>query len=947
MELTLRARLALSAAFASTMLAVFAAPALAAAPANDNLADAQPIGPTLPVTGVSGTTVDATAEAGEPSPTYLAFPFNSVWYSLAVPAAGDYADIVTVSTCGGSGYNGDYIDVYAVNGPGFDGLQRQNRFVSTSSCTFTFVVAQGTQYRIVVDRANDGGAPHTLSVTEWAPPAGAPANDDFADAQEIGPGLPIEGVQGSNIGASPEIGEPSHGYEHAYSSVWYALNVPAAGDYPDVVTVNTCQEFGGGNNSVAVYAVEGPGFDGLVRQAAAGMEQSCAFTFAVTEGTNYRIAVDNINGGEDFTLSVTAPSPPANDMFADRQVIPSALPQDVDGSTVDASSEPNEPSPSRRDPERSVWYEWTSDVDEPVKINVCESDSEFRSFSPAIAVYTSQEEDPTVSDLDLIAGVSNGRSCTLIFDPTDAASEARSAGTPRTYYIAVDGLDEEVDFNLKLALATPPPNDDFADRQTIPSALPQTVPGSTLDASAEAGEPSHTGEVDARRSVWYEWTTSADGPIKFDVCDADFEDAAIAVYVGDPVLEELDEVDSNHGQGCTLDLDLTGNTDSVTFYVAVDSGNEEGDFNLNLRVPSPPANDDFEDALDVGPGLPVGVDGTNVDATRQPDEPSPESTVHSVWYAWTPDATQTVTVHTCKSSFDSILAVYTGSSFEDLSEVEGENFDCPGSSRGQKVTFEAQMGTRYLIAVDGDREGTFTLGIQVPGAAPAMPTITGVSPDSGGDDNDPKVIGNAEAGSTVTIYEDPACEDISYASGTAAEFASPGIPVHVGDDTTTTFYARAANVDGESSCSATSVSYSEVTPDPAPAAPTFLSSTPSSGNDNDPELRGTAPPGSTVRIYTNPTCTSAVAGTGSAALFAGAGITVHVGDNTTTTFYATAQDADGTSACSSSSLSYQETTPSTQPPGGNDPGNTTTKCPKGKQLKNGKCVKKKKKKKRK
>ncbi len=74
----------------------------------------------------------------------------------------------------------------------------------------------------------------------------------------------------------------------------------------------------------------------------------------------------------------------------------------------------------------------------------------------------------------------------------------------------------------------------------------------------------------------------------------------------------------------------------------------------------------------------------------------------------------------------------------------------------------------------------------------------------------------------------------------------------------------------------------------APDAPTIETSTPASpANDNDPELVGSAEAGSTIRIYKAATaadCTPAnLAATGTEAAFAGAGLTVSVADDTTTT----------------------------------------------------------------
>ena len=76
--------------------------------------------------------------------------------------------------------------------------------------------------------------------------------------------------------------------------------------------------------------------------------------------------------------------------------------------------------------------------------------------------------------------------------------------------------------------------------------------------------------------------------------------------------------------------------------------------------------------------------------------------------------------------------------------------------------------------------------------------------------------------------------------------------------------------------------------------PTGLATNPAStGNNNSPKVSGSAEAGSTVKLYTNSACTGAIAGLGSAATFAGPGITVSVADDSTTTFYATATDAAG------------------------------------------------------
>jgi hypothetical protein len=97
-----------------------------------------------------------------------------------------------------------------------------------------------------------------------------------------------------------------------------------------------------------------------------------------------------------------------------------------------------------------------------------------------------------------------------------------------------------------------------------------------------------------------------------------------------------------------------------------------------------------------------------------------------------------------------------------------------------------------------------------------------------------------------------------------------------------------------------------------PLPPALNSTAPASpANENAPRVRGTAPAGSEVRLYTDPTCTE-VAATGTAAELESSGIQVFVPDNSVTSFYGTATDAgDNTSECSRP-ITYAEWTP---PPG--------------------------------
>jgi hypothetical protein len=116
------------------------------------------------------------------------------------------------------------------------------------------------------------------------------------------------------------------------------------------------------------------------------------------------------------------------------------------------------------------------------------------------------------------------------------------------------------------------------------------------------------------------------------------------------------------------------------------------------------------------------VNGSNGAATRESGEPAHLPAGGSlgektVWYSWTAPASGPVTMDTCNSGFDTVLATYTGSTVGSLNRVASDDNSCaiPNDS-GSKITFDAVAGTKYRIAVAGFYgnawgEGTFTLDV--------------------------------------------------------------------------------------------------------------------------------------------------------------------------------------------------------------------------------------------
>ena len=139
-----------------------------------------------------------------------------------------------------------------------------------------------------------------------------------------------------------------------------------------------------------------------------------------------------------------------------------------------------------------------------------------------------------------------------------------------------------------------------------------------------------------------------------------------------------------------------------------------------------PANDNFADRK-AGAGLWSEVT-TNVGATKEPGEPNHAGNIGgtSIWWTWEVPFNGTVLIDTIGSNFDTLLAVYSGSSVSSLTTVKSD--DNSGGSGTSKVTFHATAGTTLQIAVDG--YGGASGNIAIRADVLLDPFIVSLTPDS-------------------------------------------------------------------------------------------------------------------------------------------------------------------------------------------------------------------------
>lgn len=241
-----------------------------------------------------------------------------------------------------------------------------------------------------------------------------------------------------------------------------------------------------------------------------------------------------------------------------------------------------------------------------------------------------------------------------------------------------------------------PPNDNFAQAVSLEGST-GSADGTNREATKEGNEPNHAGDSGGA-SIWYRWNAPAGGEITFSTSGSDF-DTLLAVYDGDSV-DQLTQVaaadNSRHDHTSAVRFSATAET---TYYVAVDGWNgETGSVVLEWRAP--PSGDDFDAAEQLN-GMAGSLTGHNQTADKEPGEPSHAGDPGgaSIWYRWTAPDDATATFDAAGSDFDTLLAVYTGSAVNALTEVASDDQSGPGNT--SKVTFAAQKDTVYQIAVDG------------------------------------------------------------------------------------------------------------------------------------------------------------------------------------------------------------------------------------------------------
>jgi hypothetical protein len=300
------------------------------------------------------------------------------------------------------------------------------------------------------------------------------------------------------------------------------------------------------------------------------------------------------------------------------------------------------------------------------------------------------------------AGVQSGTTWTI-----SAVTAGLAPGSYTYYAVATDAasVTSNVVSTVVTVVAPAPANDNFASA-TVISGSSVTVTGTNVAATKETGEPKHAGNTGGK-SVWWSWAAPTSGTVTLNTRGSGF-DTLLAVYTGTAVSGLTAVASNDDAPGVRTSSVTFAAVAGVTYSIAVDGYNgASGAITLNLAQVAAPANNAFAAAA-VVTGDALTWAGTNAGATRETGEPATTTNAGgaSVWLAWTAPTTRTVSVNTRGSSYDTLLAVFTGTSVSTLTRLASNDDAAGGGTLTSALTFNAVAGTTYYFAIDGYNAAT-------------------------------------------------------------------------------------------------------------------------------------------------------------------------------------------------------------------------------------------------
>ncbi len=203
-------------------------------------------------------------------------------------------------------------------------------------------------------------------------------------------------------------------------------------------------------------------------------------------------------------------------------------------------------------------------------------------------------------------------------------------------------------------------------------------------------------------------------------------------FLNDGVAPDVTTNDSIY----SANLQVPNATNDLTLSFAITAPGKTNSTNVvTYNVVTLPVNDSFANATKVPPAGAVFL-SNNRFATLEAAEPQHggiSSVAGSLWWNWSPSTSTNVFIDTTGSEIDTVLAVYTGQTISNLTQVVATND--VGPSEQAFLNFNATAGASYHIAVASSSSnslGSLRLAVAPGGSLDTnAPTVVVASPLSG------------------------------------------------------------------------------------------------------------------------------------------------------------------------------------------------------------------------
>jgi hypothetical protein len=282
-----------------------------------------------------------------------------------------------------------------------------------------------------------------------------------------------------------------------------------------------------------------------------------------------------------------------------------------------------------------------------------------------------------------------------------------------------------------------PPNDNCAD--AIPLSIGSTVSGNTVTAQKDGLTGSLCGTGVDGPGVWY--SVIGNGTtLRATTCNAGTNfDTKLHVYCASCEVPTCVTGNNNDPQCIEPSRStVTWCSQAGTQYLILVEGaiGATGSFQLAIIsmgscsdpvncLFNPPSNDNCANAICINDGQTLFGDSSQATSDGGVSPLCPISggeAQRDVWYSYTPALTGPVTINTCESSFDTVLAVFTSCGQQPGEEIacndDSANL-CPDSKSNSELTVNLSSGVKYLIRLAGYNNAGGPFQIQVSGGGGA------------------------------------------------------------------------------------------------------------------------------------------------------------------------------------------------------------------------------------